>query len=82
MRYRAPISLPVEVETETELRALLSSGALRGMALHVLVLHDRDRYCTPSRCQCSPSYRVEAFTAESYAAGQRAEAEMLKRSAS
>lgn len=60
-----------------ELAIAVAAGAFpRGMALHLLVLHDGA--CSPSVCVCAPEYLVEELTTETYFAGQQAQAAWVK----
>ena len=54
--------------------------ALRGLAVHVLTLHDDT--CTPSLCVCTPHFIFERLTPETYVAGQREQSAWVQRSTS
>ena len=52
--------------------AALTSGAFRGRAMHVTVLHDAE--CSLSRCVCDPEFVLEPLAVETYEAGRKAQA--------
>jgi hypothetical protein len=76
-KFRKPkpegLRLPIKLGSQAELAALIATGALNGHAVHLVVLHDDQ--CSGDPCRCSPEYRVEELTAETYLEGQRNERE-------
>ena len=58
-------------ESHAALSAWASGPEASGKVWHVMVLHDAQ--CSPSRCQCGPSYQVELATEENLVEGARLE---------
>jgi hypothetical protein len=79
-RHDRPLRLPIRLRSPAELAQLRASGALQGLAVHVLVLHDEQ--CTPSRCICSPEYELREVTVETLLEGARLQAAWVRSTAS
>jgi hypothetical protein len=79
-RHAGRLRLPIRLGSPAELHALVATGALQGLAVHVLVLHDAQ--CTPPRCICSPELEVRDLTAETLLEGDRLQAAWARSSLS